>query len=143
MRTNISKNDTFDSDIENIFLKLTEIAIIKNSSSNISINEYSNGSYGTLTKIQSFILKYSISLLPILIQSKRYSMQKISEFYIGFLQSRFILNTQFLTKFIRTKLFETQGLYYKISKLSFFILLYNFEIRKQKSNYGTIMQIVE
>lgn len=117
MRTNNSKNDTFDSDIENIFLKLTEIAIIKNSSSNISINEYSNGSYGTLTKIQSFILKYSISLLPILIQSKRYSMQKISEFYIGFLQSRFILNTQFLTKFIRTKLFETQGLYYKISKL--------------------------
>ena len=35
-----------------------------------------------------------------------------SEFYIGFLQSRFALQTQFLSKFIKTKLVENQGKLY-------------------------------
>ncbi len=73
-RANSIKNDTFDVDIESIFVKLTEIATLKTGAN----GEFtSTGTQANLTKIQSFILKYSISLLPILLQSKRFSMQKI------------------------------------------------------------------
>lgn len=94
------KGDTFDEDIEQIFNKLTEIATLKVSPADVS-------QAGDLTKIQSFILKYSITLMPILLESKRYKTQKVSEFYIGFLQSKFVLQTQFLSKLIKSKLFES------------------------------------
>jgi hypothetical protein len=111
------KSDTFDADIANIFAKLTEIATLNpkgqlynpNNTNSMTYDAGCMGVEANLTKIQSFILKNLISLLPILIQSKRYPIGRISEFYIGFLQSRFILQTQFLSKFIRTKLFENQG----------------------------------
>lgn len=68
------KGDTFDVDITNIFKKLTEIAVLKNTSYS---SDYFPGTEANLTKIQSFILKNLISLLPILIKSKRFSIQKI------------------------------------------------------------------
>jgi hypothetical protein len=89
--------------VAKIFYKLNQISNLKSQNNDLT----SSGAH--LTKIQSYILKYSISLLPILIKSKRYPMQRISEFYIGFLQSRFALQTQFLSKFIKTPLFENQG----------------------------------
>ncbi len=45
--------------------------------------------------------------MPILIDSKRYTTQRISLLYTGFLQSRFVLQTQFLSKLIRSRLFES------------------------------------
>ena len=36
----------------------------------------------------------------------------LSEFYIDFLQSRFALQTQFLSKFIKTSLVENQGIFF-------------------------------
>lgn len=60
-------------------------------------------------KTQSYILKYVIHLLPILINSERFKLKTIAEFYVGFLQSRFCLQTQFLTKLIRSRLFEMSG----------------------------------
>lgn len=93
------KDDTFDTNVENIFDKLTQIVTLKvNSADSIQVAD--------LTKIQSFILKYSITLMPILINSKRYSIQRISRFYIGFLKSKFVLQTKFLSKLIKSKLFE-------------------------------------
>ena len=93
------KDDTFDSDVEQIFEKLTQIATLK-------IGDILQAA--DLTKIQSFILKYSITLMPILIESKRYSIEKISQLYIGFLSSKFVLQTQFLSKLIKSKLFEIE-----------------------------------
>jgi hypothetical protein len=61
-----------------------------------------------LIKIQSYILKNVISLLPILMDSKRFSNKTIAEFYIGFLCSKFCLNTKFLSKLINSRLFEIQ-----------------------------------
>ena len=94
------KDDTFDSDVEQIFEKLTQIATLK-------IGDILQAA--DLTKIQSFILKYSITLMPILIESKRYSIEKISQLYIGFLSSKFVLQTQFLSELIKSELFETEG----------------------------------
>lgn len=45
--------------------------------------------------------------MPILIDSDRYSIEKISQLYTGFLQSKFVLQTQFLSKLIKSKLFES------------------------------------
>ena len=92
-------DDTFDFDVEQIFQKLTQIATLK-------IGDILQAA--DLTKIQSFILKYSITLMPILIESKRYSIEKISQLYIGFLSSKFVLQTQFLSKLIKSKLFEIE-----------------------------------
>lgn len=91
------KDDTFDSDVEQIFQTLTQIA---------TLNVNNSSQSADLIKIQSFILKYSITLMPILIESKRYSIQKIGQLYIGFLSSRFVMQTQFLSKLIKSKLFE-------------------------------------
>jgi hypothetical protein len=102
------KEDSFDTDVNNIFNKLTQIVNLQSNSNmpghlTLSID---NNSHVDLTKIQSYILKYSINLMPILINSKRYSMRKISQFFAGFLESRYILQTQFLSKMIKSKLFE-------------------------------------
>lgn len=45
--------------------------------------------------------------MPILIDSERYTIEKISQLYTGFLQSKFVLQTQFLSKLIKSKLFES------------------------------------
>lgn len=103
------RGDTFDTDIANIFSKLTDITNLTSRTSDNGSSSYSSSSEVNLTKIQSFILKNLIGLLPILINSKRYPIHKISEFFIGFLQSRYILQTQFLSKLIKTKLFESPG----------------------------------
>lgn len=94
---NGSGGESFDQDVAEIFAKFTDIANLRSN----------GGEDGNLTRIQSYVLKYVIGLLPILIQSKRYSFGRISELYVGFLQSRYILTTNFLSKFINTKLFET------------------------------------
>ena len=130
------KSDPFDHDVAVIFAKLKDITdLTLKYSNNVFDSSYSSFE-ANLTKIQSFILKNLINLMPILISSKRYSMNKIrsvfffnlfmikflisltrmdiySEFYIGFLNSRYVLQTHFLSKLIRTKLFEHQG---KIAK---------------------------
>jgi hypothetical protein len=104
------KEDSFDSDVNNIFDKLTRIAVLQPNANVPGQTTFSMdnsiGSNADLTKVQSYILKYSINLMPILISSKRYSMRKISQFFTGFLGSRFILQTQFLSKLIKSKLFE-------------------------------------
>ena len=104
------KTDTFDADIEKIFNKLTQIIGLfnnnNNNNSNNNVDSTTPTSSNNLTKIQSYILKYCIKLMPILFESKRFSIQKISEFYIGFLSSKYVLQTQFLPKLIKSKLFE-------------------------------------
>jgi hypothetical protein len=79
------KNDTFDTDVVNIFTKLTEITALNpkgliynpNNTNTMTFDAGFMSTEANLTKIQSFILKYLISLLPILIQSKRYPIGKI------------------------------------------------------------------
>jgi hypothetical protein len=81
------KNDTFDADTANIFAKLTEIATLNpkgalynpNNTNSMTYDASSIGTEANLTKIQSFILKNLISLLPILM--KRYPVGKIRYFY--------------------------------------------------------------
>ena len=79
------------------------------SSSNIYIENSVSSLDTDILRTQSFILKNVINLLPLLIQSKRFLSTTIAEFYIGFLQSIYCLKTQFLSKLIKSKLFETQG----------------------------------
>jgi hypothetical protein len=69
--------DTFDLDVANIFSKLTHIAKLKSLPQQKQINAAASPQKVYLTKIQSFILKYSVTLMPILIESKRYPMQRI------------------------------------------------------------------
>ena len=77
------KNDSFDTDIENIFSKLTDITMlnaknfISNFNNTASYSNHDANNEATLTKMQSFILKNLIGLLPILLNSKRYSITKI------------------------------------------------------------------
>lgn len=83
------KGDSFDLDVAMIFQKLTDISNLTlrggaslNSSNSFDGTSvcYSSGSEANLTKFQSFILKNLISLMPILIQSKRFSIQRIRFF---------------------------------------------------------------
>ena len=92
-------DDTFDFDVEQIFQKLTQIATLETG----EISRAENKSFAKQ------ILKYSITLIPILIESKRYSIEKIGQLYIGFLPSKFVLQTQFLSELIKSELFETEG----------------------------------
>ena len=72
------KSDSFDNDIAAIFSKLKEITELTVKHSNNVFDSSSHSSFeANLTKIQSFILKNLINLMPILINSKRYSMSKI------------------------------------------------------------------
>lgn len=71
------KTDSFDHDVAAIFAKLKDITDLTLKYSN-NVFDSSYSSYeANLTKIQSFILKNLINLMPILINSKRYSMSKI------------------------------------------------------------------
>jgi hypothetical protein len=71
------KGDTFDADVANIFAKLNDITnLTLKYSNNMFDVSYSNFE-ANLTKIQSFILKNLISLMPILIDSKRYTIGRI------------------------------------------------------------------
>jgi len=96
------RDDTFDNDVELIFTQLTQITLINQPVA----DTFNSPHMANLVKLQSFVLKYSISLMPILIDSKRYTTQRISQLYMGFLQSRFVLQTQFLSKLIKSQLFE-------------------------------------
>ena len=64
-----------------------------------------------LTKIQSHIIKHIINILPILIDSKRFQMSFIAEMYNKFLTSQYCLQMNFLSKLIKSKLFEVPGNY--------------------------------
>jgi hypothetical protein len=90
----------------------TSLDLFNNSSLN-DPNNYTDNSVSSLDtdilRTQSFILKNVINLLPILIESKRFLFTTIAEFYIGFLQSIYCLKTQFLSKLIKSKLFESHG----------------------------------
>ena len=84
------------------------------SSSNIYVDDSVSSLDTDILRTQSFILKNVINLLPILIQSKRFLLTNIAEFYVGFLQSIYCLKTQFLSKLIKSKLFESQGNSFKL-----------------------------
>ncbi|RNA41495.1 dedicator of cytokinesis 3-like isoform X1, partial [Brachionus plicatilis] len=102
-----TKGETFNKDIEDIFKLMVEFTKLdpkKTSSIYESMADISP--QAKITKIQSFILKNVVNLITILLISNRYSIESISKLYVGFFESRFVLQTQFLSKIIKTKLFE-------------------------------------
>lgn len=97
---------------------------LNNSSSNIYVENSVSSLDTEIVRTQSFILKNVINLLPILIQSPRFRLTTIAEFFVGFLQSIYCLKTQFLSKLIKSKLFEKEGKAVLISFFSIFKTLF-------------------
>lgn len=118
-KTNHAQRDSRDpflNDVSEIFRLCAEIIKLKdvnlasgssNSILNVTSRPYHHDTQPSdLPKIQSHIVKYMINVLPILLDSKRFSIESIARFYNEFLTSVFCLQTKFLSKLIKSKLFE-------------------------------------